>query len=266
MTIVIAIQARTASTRLPNKVMLPLYGKPLLIRLVDRIKRSALVNKIMIATTEDENDNIISRLCLDEGLDCFRGHSNDLLDRHYKLAIHSKADAIVKIPSDCPLIDPVIIDKVIGFYLDNFSKFDYVSNLHPPTYPDGNDVEIMSFQALEVAWKEAKRDFEREHFTPYIWENPQKFTIGNVTLETGLDLSSSYRWTIDYEEDYQFIKRVYEELFPRNPNFGLYDIIDLMEKQPEIALINKQYLGNYWYMNHLNDLNHIDEYKKKITN
>jgi len=265
MNIVTVIQARTSSTRLPNKVLFPLCGDPLLLRMIERINRSSKVGLVVVATSVSEDDDIIDNLCASNGIICFRGSLNDLLDRHYQLAIRYKADAIVKIPSDCPLIDPGIIDQVIGYYLENYPTYDFVSNLHPASFPDGNDVEIMSFHALETAWKEANRDFEREHTTPFIWENPYLFNIGNVIWKDGLDFSISHRWTIDYEEDYKLIKRVFDELYPRNPSFGLYDILDLLEKQPEIKTLNQHYLGNYWYVNHLNELKTIDHYKNKMN-
>jgi spore coat polysaccharide biosynthesis protein SpsF len=264
MNIVTVIQARTTSSRLPNKVLLPLCNEPLLIRMIERIKKSYYTSNPVVATSTNKEDDVIQNLCESHGIDCFRGHLTDLLDRHYQLAITYKADAVVKIPSDCPLIDPNIIDKVIGYYLENHPHYHFVSNLHPASYPDGNDIEIMSFGAIEIAWKEASRNFEREHTTPYLWENPDRFKIGNVLWETGLDFSSTHRWTIDYEEDYQFINRVFEELYHKNPLFGLCEILALIEKRPEIAEINQKYAGKYWYENHLTDLRNINEYKLKI--
>lgn len=264
MKIVTVIQARMSSTRLPGKVMLPILGKPLLIRMVERVKRAKFIGELVIATSTNPEDDKIEILCLENNLNFFRGHLTDLLDRHYQVGKFYNADAVVKIPSDCPLIDPQIIDDVIKYYITNSDKYDYVSNLHPATYPDGNDVEVISFKALECAWKEAQKDFEREHTTPYIWENPDKFRIGNVVWETGFDYSTTHRWTIDFDEDYQFIKRVYEELYEQDYPFGLYDIINLLKQKPEIYEINKKYIGKYWYENHLDELKNIDDYKNKI--
>lgn len=263
--IVTIIQARMSSTRLPKKVLLPILGKPLLIRMIERVQSAKLIGQLVIATSTNSDDDEIEKLCAGNNLICFRGHLIDLLDRHYQAGKKYEADAVVKIPSDCPLIDPKVIDKVLKYYIDNSDKFDFVSNLHPATFPDGNDVEIFSFSALERAWKEAGKQLEREHTTPYFWENPDKFKIANVVWETGLDFSSTHRWTIDFEEDYQFIKKVYEELFPNNPAFGLNDIVNLLNEKPELAAINKKYLGKYWYEKHLDELNHINEYKNKIS-
>lgn len=261
--IVTIVQARMSSTRLPGKIFLPVLQKPLLVRMLERVQNAKLIGELVVATSTNSNDDQIEELCSKENIKCFRGHLTDLLDRHYQAAKKFDADAVVKIPSDCPLIDPQIIDKVLQFYIDNSDRFYFVSNLHPTTYPDGNDVEIMSFATIEKAWKEAVKDFEREHTTPYIWENPEKFRIGNVVWETGQDFSATHRWTIDFEEDYLFIKKVYNELYPLNPKFGLNDILTLLEQKPDIASINQKYLGKYWYEKHLNELNHIQEYKGK---
>lgn len=252
--IVTVIQARTGSTRLPNKVLRPLAGKPLLARMVERVRAAALAGAVVVATTTDPSDDPIEALCRAEGYACYRGDADDLLDRHYQAGRLFDAKSVVKIPSDCPLIDPAIIDRVIGFYLDRRGQYDYVSNLHPATYPDGNDVEIMSAAALETAWREATRPLEREHTTPFLWENPERFRVGNITWESGLDYSMSHRWTIDYEEDYQFIAAVYDALYPTNPAFGLDDILTFLGNHPEVAALNAHLAGVNWYRHHLGEL------------
>ena len=262
--IITVIQARTGSSRLPNKIFLPLADKPLLFRMYERVSASKLSGTIVIATTKDKSDNKVEELCNEHNLNCFRGHPTDLLDRHYQAAKVFNADAVVKIPSDCPLIDPLVIDKVIKFYLDNFDRFDYVSNLHPATYPDGNDVEIFSINVLKDAWLNAKRNLEREHTTPHFWENPDKFRIGNIKWETGFDYSMSHRFTIDYKKDYNFIKLVYDELYPINNNFTLENILGLLERKPMIKKINEEYCGVNWYRHHLNDLKTISSQQTKI--
>lgn len=261
--IVTVIQARIGSSRLPGKVMLPLAGKPLILRMYERVSYSRYVSKIIIAITEDESDNQLFKLCKQNNLNVFRGNSLDLLDRHYKAAKENNPEVVIKIPSDCPLIDPEIIDKVILYYINSKEKYDFVSNLHPASYPDGNDVEVMNFKSLENAWINAKKDFEREHTTPYIWENPDKFRIGNVVWETGLDYSMTHRFTIDYKEDYEFIKWVYDELYEKNYKFSLSDILELLEKKPEIKKINQMYVGVNWYRNHLNELKTISPKQTK---
>jgi spore coat polysaccharide biosynthesis protein SpsF len=233
---------------------MPLHGKPLFLRQVERVKSARLCGTVVIATTTDAGDDVIEDICRREGLEFFRGHAQDLLDRHYQTALRYPADAIVKIPSDCPLIDPAVIDRVIGFYLAHRDTYDFVSNLHPATWPDGNDVEIMSFAALEQAWQEADRPMEREHTTPFIWERPNRFRIGNVVQEGGADHSMTHRFTIDYREDYEFIRAVFDVLFPFNPMFGTAEIVALLERRPDIRAINAAYAGVNWYRHHLDEL------------
>ncbi|HOU40583.1 MAG TPA: glycosyltransferase family protein [Promineifilum sp.] len=252
--VVTVVQARTGSTRLPNKVLRPLAGSPLLVRMVERVRAARLAGTVVVATTTAPDDDPIADLCRAEGWPCFRGDPLDLLDRHYQAGLAYGATAVAKIPSDCPLIDPAIIDRVLGHFLDHPGAFDFVSNLHPASYPDGNDVEIMTLDALATAWREATRPLEREHTTPYLWENPDRFRLGNVLWETGLDYSKSHRWTIDYEEDYQFIRAVYEALYPANPRFGLGDILAYGESHPHVAALNSAYAGEYWYRHHPGEL------------
>ncbi len=262
--IVTVVQARMNSTRLPYKVMMNMKDKPLLIRGLERISLSNEAGTVVVATSTDASDDPIYNLCVKENIKIFRGHPEDLLDRHFRAALEFKADAIVKIPSDCPLIDPRIISKVISFYKSNSGSFDYVSNLHPATYPDGNDVEVISFNALDDAWCNAEKDYEREHTTPYFWENPHLYSIGNVYWETGLDYSMKYRWTIDYEEDYFLIKSIFDELYPPNPNFSFTDILCLLNSRPGLKKINEKYIGVNWYRNHLNELKTVSAVQTKI--
>ncbi|HEV3412976.1 MAG TPA: glycosyltransferase family protein [Puia sp.] len=247
------IQTRRGSTRLPDKVLLPLRGKPLFVRQAERVLAARLCGRVVIATTTQDEDDIIVEICRREGLGYYRGHPQDLLDRHYQTALQFGGETVIKIPSDCPLIDPVIIDKVIGYWLGN-NGYDFVSNLHPASWPDGNDVEIMSFRALEQAWLEADRPMEREHTTPYIWEHPERFRIGNVRMEGGADYSMTHRLTIDYEADYQLISAVFEELYPADPMFGVDAILALLNRRPELYAINADLAGINWYRHHLDEL------------
>jgi spore coat polysaccharide biosynthesis protein SpsF len=257
------VQARMSSSRLPSKVMLPLVGKPLLQRMIERVNGSILNGSVIVATSEHPSDNPIEQFCKSENINCFRGSMNDLLVRHLKAAEEVGAEFVIKIPSDVPLIDPEVINRVIYFFFDNLGKFDFLSNLHPATYPDGNDVEIMTIESLRIAHKDANRTLEREHTTPYLWENPQLFSIANIAWETGLDFSMTHRWTIDYEEDYLFIKKIYDELYSTERIFSLSDILKLLESKPEISEINKKYAGVNWYRNHIGDLKTINENQTK---
>jgi spore coat polysaccharide biosynthesis protein SpsF len=254
----VVVQARTGSTRLPGKVLLPLAGEPLLLRMLERVKAARTPFTIVVATTTAPEDDAVRDLCAANGIRCYSGHPTDLLDRHYNAALSVGADAVAKVPSDCPLIDPAVIDTVLGYAAAHPADFDFVSNLHPPTYPDGNDVEIMPMKVLETAWKEARKDYEREHTTPFIWEQQERFRIGNVVWATGLDYSMSHRWTIDYAEDYTFLQRVYDRLWtPDRPVFSMQDILALLEREPEIALINARHAGVNWYRHHLGELKTI---------
>lgn len=258
------IQARRGSSRLPDKVSLDLCGQPLLVRQVERVQRAKLAGTVAVITTDESSDDALADLCQQHRIRCFRGNALDLLDRHYQAARHfGETQAVVKIPSDCPLIDPAVIDRVLAFYQAHEGKYDFVSNLHPATYPDGNDVEVMTLPALETAWREAKRPLEREHTTPFFWENPSQFRLANVAWETGLDYSMSHRFTIDYPADYQFIKSVYEELYPSNPAFGLADILTLLKHRPDIYALNAEYAGVNWYRNHLDELKTVQASQTK---
>ncbi len=257
--VVVVIQARTGSTRLPGKVLMPLAGAPLLERMVARVRRAATVDGIVVATTDAPSDDPIREICARLALPCYSGHPTDLLDRHYRAGLMLGADVVVKIPSDCPLIDPAVIDRVIGFYRANAASYDFVGNLHPATWPDGQDVEVMPIAVLEQAWREADRGFEREHTTPFIWERPERFRLGNVVWEGGRDYSMSHRWTIDYPEDYAFISSVYNALYAEDaPAFGVEEILDLLARHPEIADINAMYAGVNWYRHHLDELRTVD--------
>lgn len=261
--IIVFVQARIGSTRLPGKVLKKVLNKELLIYEVERIKRAKKVDDVVVITSTNKEDNLIYDLCQSNNIKCHRGSENDLLDRHYQAAKMYQADFVVKIPSDCPLVDPNIIDEVINLWLDNQDKYDYVSNYHPPTFPDGLDVEGCPFSILETAWKEAKETHEREHTFPFIWDHPQRFRIGNITNSRG-DVFLTERWTLDYPEDYDFIKTVIEELKDK-PDFLIDDVFYLLKRKPEIKEINKKYLGINWYKNVQDNLKTVPRYLYRIN-
>ncbi|HXX62639.1 MAG TPA: glycosyltransferase family protein [Bacteroidota bacterium] len=265
MKLLVVVQARTGSSRLPNKVMMPLAGKPLLERMIERVQAARTPFELVVATTTEAADDAVEELCRGLGTRVFRGHPTDLLDRHYHAARAEGADAVVKIPSDCPLIDPGVIDRVLAYYSANEGTLDYASNLHPASYPDGHDVEVMPLGALELAWQEATRPFEREHTTPFLWERPERFRIGNVLWESGRNLSMSHRWTIDYPEDYEFIRSVYDALWsPSRSVFSLDDILGLLESRPELAQINARYAGVNWYRQHADELKTVSRSEYRV--
>lgn len=233
--VVAIIQARTGSTRLPGKVLLDIAGKPMLFRDIERIRRSKKIDQIVIATTVKPSDDGIVALCRQYGCDYFRGSENDVLDRYYQAARQFDAEAVVRITSDCPLIEPSIVDKVIDKFLLLSPDADYVSNIFPlRTYPRGLDTEVMSFSTLERCWNEEKNPAYREHVTPYIHHNPEKFRIEEVNNDDDL---SSMRWTVDTHEDMAFVRRVYE-YFGDN-SFSWTNLLSLLRKQPELMEINK---------------------------
>lgn len=265
--VVIVVQARMSSTRLPGKVLLPILGKSLLARMIERLQMIRHEAAIVVATSDHEQDDIIQTEAGAIGVPCFRGSLDNCLDRHYQAGLKYGADVVIKIPSDCPLIDPRIIDEVLDFYFAHEGEYDFVNNLHPATWPDGNDVEIMTMPCIQKAWKEASRKLELEHTTPYIWENPDKFRIANISWSKGKDYSMSHRFTIDYPEDYQFIKCVFEHLYPQKADFSCDDILNLLESKPEIYQINSGYAGVNWYRNHLDELKTVGaDQTKTISN
>jgi len=253
--IAVVIQARTGSTRLPGKIRLPVLGEPLLARMIERVRAAKTSFECVVATTVDSSDDPVADIAIGAGVSVVRGHPTDLVARHLAAARAVSADAIAKIPSDCPLIDPAVIDEVLGFWIDNARSLDFVSNLHPPTWPDGNDVEVFSTELLERADREAQKPFEREHTTPYFWERPETFRLGNVRWKSGKDLSMTHRFTIDYPEDHAFVCAVFEALYPTlGPTFGVDDIVALCDRRPDILALNARYAGVNWYRHHLDEL------------
>lgn len=255
----VVVQARTGSTRLPGKILLPLAGAPLILRMLERVLGARSRFELVVATSDRPEDDGLAERVRRFGVRVSRGHPRDLVDRHYKAAQQARADVVVKIPSDCPLVDPVAIDAVLGLFLADPDRYDFVSNLHPASWPDGNDVEAMSFAALEQTFREASLEHEREHTTSFVWDHPERFRVGNVSLDGGRDLSLSHRFTIDYPDDYALVATVYEALWKRErPVFGLAEILALLEDRPELARINARYVGVNWYRDHLHELRTID--------
>ncbi|QLA17971.1 aminotransferase class III-fold pyridoxal phosphate-dependent enzyme [Desulfolutivibrio sulfoxidireducens] len=228
------LQARMSSTRLPGKVLKTIVGKPMLSLQIERVRRSSLLDKIIVATSTDLSDDPIEHLCHNIGVGCYRGSLDDVLDRFYKAAEKHVPDAVVRLTGDCPLADPEVIDGVISFFQGH--GFDYVTNGgKTPTFPDGLDVEIFTFAALRAAWEQAVLPSEREHVTPYIKNRPDVFKTG---VFMGVTDRSGMRWTVDEPSDFAFVSRIYEELYHKNPQFKTDDVINLLQEQPEIAKIN----------------------------
>lgn len=238
MKIVAMIQARTGSTRLPAKVLKDIEGETMLARVVQRVRRAKQINEFLVATTDRPADDAILEECKRLAVKVSRGDQDDVLDRYYRAAQLAKAEVVVRITSDCPLIDPEVIDKTVAAFLE--AKPDYASNALERTYPRGLDTEVMSFTALSRAWQEARKPYEREHVTPYIYEHPEKFKLLSVT---GAADFSSHRWTVDTAEDLEFVRAVYGR-FQANPEFSGRefsgrDVLDLLEREPELQAINQ---------------------------
>lgn len=241
------IQARISSTRLLGKVLLDLEGITVLEHVIKRVKSAKLIDEVIIATTIKKEDLKIVKLCADVGIRVFCGSYQDVLDRYYQVARLLDPKHIVRITADCPLIDPKIIDKVIRLHLKE--KAGYTSNTLEETFPDGEDVEIFTFEALNKAWQNAKLLSEREHVTPYIKKRPKIFGIRNLECDKNL---SDKRWTLDNPEDYDFIKIIYKNLYGKNNLFGIIEILAFLNKNPNIERINQHIIRNEGYLKSLN--------------
>ena len=242
--------ARMGCSRLPGKALLPAAGKPMLELTIERLMCSRRLARLVVATSDQIEDDAIFKLCARLGVLSYRGSAEDLLDRVYQCARHYAMAHVAYFGADNPLIDPSLCDETIGVYLSNMGSWDYVTNNYPPTYPDGQEVEVTSFEALETAWREATDPRHREHLLTYLWENPQRFRIHNLTQTPNLHYE---RWTLDFPEDYEFLRIVFEALYPTKPAFGMWDVIDYLDRHPELRKINIMHRGYYpWLNSHLN--------------
>jgi spore coat polysaccharide biosynthesis protein SpsF len=236
MTTLAIIQARMGSTRLPGKVLLDLGGATVLARAVRRLKRSEQISNIVVATTSAPADAAIVSECERLQVRCFRGSENDVLDRYYQVASLYPDGAVVRITSDCPLIDPQLVDETIRVFRDE--RADYASNDFPRTYPRGLDSEVFTSAALERAWREAHEPYEREHVTPYLYEHPEIFRLASLSGDVD---HSQYRWTLDTPEDLELLRAIYSR-FDNRDDFRWQDVVALMEREPELAELNSQVL------------------------
>jgi len=233
------IQARIGSTRLPGKVMKSVLNKPLLVLMLERVRMAKTLEKVVVAIPDTPENDPLAKLCADNGILISRGSENDVLSRYYKAAKDNSIGHIVRLTSDCPLIDPALVDHAVGLYMQG--QYDYFTNAIERTYPDGEDIEIISFQALEKAYNEATDTHDREHVTTYIGCRDKEFKLGNFKYQKDL---SKLRWTVDYPEDFSFVEAVFRELYPRKgAAFTMQDILQLLARKPEIAEINANVLG-----------------------
>lgn len=226
--VVVIIQARMGSTRLPGKVLAQVAGRPVLQHVVERVRQATLPDALLVATSLNAENDAVESACAAIGVRCVRGSENDVLDRYVQAARLAGATAVVRVTADCPLLDPAVLDAVVREYRDG--DFDYVANINPPTFPHGLDVEICSAAALERAWERATAPDEREHVTLHVRRRPNEFRLGNVTREPDL---SGLRWVLDLPSDLEFVRDVYERL--GDSPFGMAEVLELLEREPELA-------------------------------
>jgi len=227
------LQARMSSSRLPGKVMRILDGKnPLIYYVIEQMKNCKKVDKVIVATSDNKEDDVIEKFVSNLGIDCFRGELNNVLDRYYKCAKKYQLSTIVRITCDNPLIDPSIVDNLVSIFEETDN--DLVVNVKERTFPHGTEVEIFSFDALEKAWKSAKSPYEKEHVTPFFYNNLEKFKILNIKNERNL---SHLRWTVDREDDFDLVSELVT-IIKKRPIL-MSDILDALEKNPQLKTINQ---------------------------
>ena len=235
MNIVAIMQARMGSTRLPGKVLLDIAGDTMLARAVKRLQRANKLSKIVIATTTETVDDQLAAYCAQMRWACVRGSETDVLDRYYKAATQYQADVVVRITSDCPLIEPEIVDKVITHFLAADPAYDYTANFLPArTVPRGLDTEVFTMEALKRAWQEDQNANTREHVTPYLYQQTKLFSVGGFTNPFDY---SHHRWTVDTPEDLELIRRIYHHF--GHDKFNWHDVLALLKDNPDWLLINQ---------------------------
>ena len=243
------IQARMGSSRLPGKVMKEVLGKPILQHIIERLDFCNEIDKIIVITSDEAENEPIRELCDNLSVDCFSGNEFDVLDRYYQAAIVlnlNDGDNIVRITADCPLIDPKIVDEVIRKHLEG--NFDYTTNTLIRSFPDGLDCEVFTVPILKEMWDTAKLKSEREHVTLFIKNNPDNYNLGNIKQDCDL---SDLRWTVDEKEDFILIKKIYECLYDEEKIFLMEDILELFNNNPSLLKINDMYERNEGLMKSL---------------
>ncbi|SVB90797.1 uncharacterized protein METZ01_LOCUS243651 [marine metagenome] len=238
MTIGCIVQARMGSTRLPGKVLMEVIeGKPVLYYVINQLKYCKSFEKLIIATTTLPEDDKIVQFCTDNNVNYFRGDSKNVLERHYRCAEKFSLSTIIRMPSDKPLLDPEVVDKVVNTF--NTNSYDYVANFLPPTFPSGTEVEIFSFDSLKKAWEKAMLSSEKEHVTEYIYNHRDDFRIFNVVNSENL---SNFRWAVDRIEDLRLVREIVSRM-TKSPIL-IKDILELFINEPSLVEINKQVDGN----------------------
>jgi spore coat polysaccharide biosynthesis protein SpsF len=230
------IQARMCSSRLPGKVLMDISGAPMLARVIERCRAARLSGTVIVATSTGAADDRIAGFCAERGIECFRGDECDVLDRYYQAMVHAKADVVVRVTSDCPLIDPAVIDAVIGRLIDGIETAAAASNVVRRSFPRGLDVEAVTAAALAAAWHLADSPAQREHVTRFLYERPELFRI--LSVEQGEDLSG-LRWTVDEERDLEFMREIYGRLGPAGSLAGMQEVTAILSRDPALTEINR---------------------------
>ena len=238
MTIGCIIQARMGSTRLPGKVLMEVIeGKPVLYYVINQLKYCKSFEKLIIATTTLPEDDKIVQFCIDNNVNYFRGDSKNVLERHYRCAEKFSLSTVIRMPADKPLLDPEVVDKVVEAF--NSNSYDYFTNFLPSTYPSGTEVEVLSFNALKIAYEKAILPSEKEHVTNYIYDHKDDFRIFNVVNSENL---SNFRWAVDRIEDLRLVREIVSNIH-KSPIL-IKDILELFKNEPNLVEINKQVDGN----------------------
>jgi spore coat polysaccharide biosynthesis protein SpsF len=258
--VVAIIQARMGASRLPGKVLLDIGGEPMLVRVVERTRRSKVVDEVVVATSLDQSDDPIEQMCSQRGFACHRGSLHDVLDRYYHAARSLSAEVIVRITADCPVIDPHLIDQCLYAFYGNGSSliteevpeqkglsparplmapaWDFTANRLPPpwkrTFPIGLDTEICTYSALEITWQEATQPYQREHVMPFIYEHADRFRVLQVNHDPDY---GGFRWTVDTSQDLELLRQIYEHFGGRD-DFSWLEVLDLFQRDPDLAKIN----------------------------
>ena len=248
------VQARSSSTRLPGKVLKPILGKPMILHELERLQRSKRIDKIVLATSQDESDKELADIVAGNDFKAYRGSLDDVLDRYYQCAKPYQPEHVVRITGDCPVIDWRVVDAVIEKHLAEGN--DYTSTSEE--YPDGLDTEIVRFSALEQAWKDARMSSEREHVTLYIRNHADQFRCGQMACRQNLN---RMRWTVDEPQDFEFIRQVYGELYEQNNDFSMQDILQLLERRPRLLAINQGIQRNEGLLKSLREDKELEERK-----
>jgi spore coat polysaccharide biosynthesis protein SpsF len=256
MRVIGVIQAKMDSSRLPGKVLADIEGKPLIWHIYKRLQSVSKISEVVISTTNMPSEKPLREFAISEEIPYYAGSKDDLIDRIYNTGKKFKSDILVKINADCPLIDPKLVSDGISMFLSLKNKPDLVTNCVEETFPEGMQYSIFSFNTIEHLWSTIKQPFWREFFYRYIIENKHRFSVINIKSPKNL---SSLRWTVDYAEDLEFVRKVYEKLYRKNQLFGMDDILNLLDVYPHLSKINEKYSSKI-------GINNFNKLKKEFQN